>query len=210
MAPPSISPQAPAFLSTVGARRGKVYMIAARTFLERGYAATSVNDIAAALRMTKAGLYHYIASKDALFLDILNLGMDWLDEEVVQPTRRIADPEARLREILLRHARLTTGHEPWITLLLDEIHALPAPLRRRIERRKRAYVHYVRGTLDALKRAGRLRDLDTTVAAYNVLAMIVWLPRWVRPGGRLSSDAIARETAAFAQTALLRPRLRSR
>ena len=205
MAPAQSAARAPASPSTADARRRKVYMVAARTFVERGYAATSVNDIAAALHMTKAGLYHYIDSKDALFLEIVNRGMDRLDEAVVAPTRRIADPEDRLREILLRHARLTAGHEPWITVLLDEIHALPVALRRRIERRKGAYVRYVRATLDTLKRAGRLRALDTTVATFNVLAMIVWLPRWVRPGRRLTPDAIAGETARFALAALLRP-----
>jgi AcrR family transcriptional regulator len=67
-------------------------MTAARTFVERGFDATSVNDIAAALGVTKAGLYHYIASKDALFFDILSLGMDWLDEEVVKNVTAFKTP----------------------------------------------------------------------------------------------------------------------
>ena len=106
-------------------------MKAARAFVERGYDATSVNDIAAALGVTKPGLYHYITSKEALFFDIVSLGMDWLDEDVIKPVEGIKDPEERLRQIILRHATLTACNEGWITILLDEMHALPVASGRR-------------------------------------------------------------------------------
>ncbi len=186
-------------------RQRQVYMTAARTFVERGFAATSVGDIAGALGVTKAGLYHYVDSKDALFIDILHLGMDWLEEAVIAPSQAIADPEARLRGIVERHARLTACSDPWITLLLDEIHALPAGQRRKIEDRKRRYVYIIRDLLRALQKAGRLRDVDPTVAAFGAVAMIVWLPRWIRPDGRLPCETVASQTAALALNALLRP-----
>ena len=111
-------------------------MTAARTFVERGFDATSVSDIAAALGVTKAGLYHHINSKEDLLFDIVSLGMDWLDEDVIKPVQGISDPEDRLREILVRHAVLTACNEGWITILLDEIHALrPAQRRKRPEAR---------------------------------------------------------------------------
>jgi hypothetical protein len=62
--------------------------------------------------------------------------------------------------MLFRHARLTGTNEPWITLLLDEMHVLPAPQLREIERRKRDYFEMLRATLLELKAAGRLRDVD--------------------------------------------------
>jgi AcrR family transcriptional regulator len=51
--------------------------------VERGFAATSVNDIASASAEPRPA-YHYIASKEALFFDVVSLGMDWLEEEVVK------------------------------------------------------------------------------------------------------------------------------
>src|SRR5205814_7455561 len=98
--------------------RFKICMTAARAFVEHGFDATSVNDIAAALGVTKAGLYHYISSKEALFFDVVSLGMDWLEEEVVKQVVGIQDPEERLEQMLVRHATLTGTNEPWITLLL--------------------------------------------------------------------------------------------
>ncbi len=183
-------------------------MTAARTFVERGFAATSVSDVAAALGVTKAGLYHHIASKEALLFDIVSLGMDWLEEDVIQPVQGIADPEARLRELLRRHAILTACNEGWITILLDDIHALKPRQRRKIEERKRAYVDLVRGTLEQLRDAGRLRDVDPTVGTLGVLGMIVWLPRWVRPKGRLTSAEVAAQVADLALNGLLLPAAR--
>jgi AcrR family transcriptional regulator len=186
-------------------RRFEICMTAARTFVERGFEATSVNDIAAALGVTKAGLYHYIASKEALFFEIVNLGMDWLEHEVVKPSQDIKDPEERLRQILLRHATLTACNEGWITILLDEIHALPTVQRQKIEQRKKRYLDYVKSTLVDLKKAGRLNDLDPTVTTFAMLGMILFLPRWVRTGRRLTPQEVAVETVRVAVTALLKP-----
>jgi AcrR family transcriptional regulator len=187
-------------------RHFEICMTAARTFVERGFDATSVNDIAAAAGMTKAGLYHYISSKEALFVDILNLGMDWLDEEVVKPVRDITDPEDRLRQMVTLHAKLTAGNEPWITVLLDEMHAVAPEPRKKIEARKRSYLEILRGTLVELKAADRLNDdIDPTTGAFAVLGMIIWLPRWVRPGGRLTVDQVVEQIAAIALQGLLKP-----
>jgi AcrR family transcriptional regulator len=183
-------------------RRFQICMTAARTFVERGYEATSVNDVAAAVGVTKAGLYHYISSKDALFFEILTLGMDWLDEDVVKVVRQIADIETRFRETISRHAQLSAGNEPWITALLDEMHALPRADRRKIEDRKRAYFDLVRGLIRELQAAGRIRAIDPTVATYSILGMIIWIPRWFRPRRRLRAERVANDVAAIALKAL--------
>jgi AcrR family transcriptional regulator len=183
-------------------RRFQICMTAARTFVERGYEATSVNDVAAAVGVTKAGLYHYISSKDALFFEILTLGMDWLDEDVVKVVRQIADIETRFRETISRHAQLSAGNEPWITALLDEMHALPRADRRKIEDRKRAYFDLVRGLIRELQAAGRIRAIDPTVATYSILGMIIWIPRWFRPRRRLRAERVATDVAAIALNGL--------
>src|SRR5436190_8134451 len=87
-------------------RLAEVYRTAAQIILRKGYDATSVNDIANALGITKAGLYHYINGKKELLFDIMNFGLDALDQEVTIPARAISDPEKRLRAILTRHACL--------------------------------------------------------------------------------------------------------
>src|SRR5215831_5603946 len=151
------------------ARRNEICLTAAHTFVERGFDATSVNDIAAALGITKAGLYHYISSKESLLFDIITLGLDSIDEEVVEPSRAIADAEQRFLDIVLRHALLATCNDGVITLLIDEVHALSHTQRKRVNLRRRQYFEYVRQTLRDLDAKGRLADVDPTVAAFSVI-----------------------------------------
>jgi AcrR family transcriptional regulator len=187
-------------------RRFHICMTAARTFVERGYEATSMNDVAAAIGVTKAGLYHYISSKDALLFEILSLGMDWLDEDVVKVVREIPEAKARLCETIRRHAHLSTCNEPWITQLLDEMHALLPSERRKIEDRKRVYFEMVRGMIRELQAVGRIGAIDATVATYAIFGMIVWIPRWFRPRRRLSAEQVASDVAAIALNALFAAR----
>src|SRR5436309_13598148 len=137
-----------------------------------------MSDIAAAVDLTKAGLYYYIQSKDELLLAIMDYAMDRLEETVVGPARAQTDPELRLREIIARHGRLLTEGNKAITILTDEIRGLGPKHRRKILDRKRAYFDFVRGTLDELRSMGKLRPVDTTVATFGLFGTLLWLPRW--------------------------------
>jgi AcrR family transcriptional regulator len=186
-------------------RRAEMCRTAAQIFRDRGYDATSVSDIARALDLTKAGLYHYFESKEALLFEIMTYGLDRVRDEVVIPVRAIRDPEERLRQLIVRHARIATRGKGAIAHLGDEIRALPPVARRQIEQRMRAYFDLIRGTLAQLKTAGRLRNVDVTVAAFSLLGMILWLPRWFRQDGRLSQDKVANEIATMALGGLVTP-----
>jgi AcrR family transcriptional regulator len=186
-------------------RLAEIYRAAAQIILRKGYDATSVNDIANALGMTKAGLYHYINGKKELLFDIMNFGLGELDEEVAAPARALADPAARLRFILASHARLVTRGQGAITILVDEITALTPAQQRKITQRKRAYFDFLRGTLDELRAAGQLQDVDTTAAAFSILGMVNWLSRWFQQGGALTEEQAADQIVRIALHGLLRP-----
>jgi AcrR family transcriptional regulator len=187
------------------ARRARMCRTAAQLFRDRGYDATSVSDVARALGMTKAGLYHHFESKEALLFEIMMYGLERVRDEVIVPVRTVRDPEERLRQLIVRHARIATRGQGAIAHLGDEIRALPSSGRRQIERRMRIYFDLIRDTLVELKAAGRLRDVDPTVATFGLLGMILWLPRWFRQGGRLDQEAVANEIANFALGGLLAP-----
>src|SRR5262245_34231421 len=190
--------------SPVQSRRVEICRTAAQIFRDRGYDATSVSDIARALGLTKAGLYHYFESKEALLFEIMTYGLERVRDEVLLPARAIQDPEERLREMVLRHARITTDGRGAVAHLGDEIRALPPAARRQIEERMRIYLELLRSTLTELKTAGRLHDVDPTVAAFSVLGMVLWLPRWFRQDGRLSQEQVATEITRLALGGLVR------
>ena len=168
-------------------RTAAIYQKAAEIFHKRGYEATSVSDIAEALRITKAGLYYYIESKEDLLFRIISHGLDWLDQEVIEPARALLDPEQRLRWIISHHGQGLCKGSRVVPLLTEEVSSLSPKHRRQIVERKRHYFEFVRDTLDELKAEGKLRKVDTTIAAFALFGMLLWLPRWYRPGGRLSA-----------------------
>jgi len=118
--------------------------------------------------------------------------------------KAIRDPEVRLRQLILRHARIATRARGAIAFLSDEARALPPAQRTKVESRMRVYIDLLRDTLTEIKKARRLRDIDPTVGAFSIAGMILWLPRWYRHGGRLTPDEAAEEIANLALGGLLR------
>ncbi len=191
-------------------RRAEICRTAAQIFRERGYDATSVSDIARALGITKAGLYHYFESKEALLFEITAYGLDRVRDDVIVPVRAVRDPEERLRQLVVRHACIATNGRGAVAQLVDEVRALPPANRRQLEERMRAYFDLMRDTLRELETAGRLRDIDPTVATFSLIGAILWLPRWFRQAGRLSQEQVAHQIADIALGGLLRDRPKSR
>ena len=64
--------------------RQEILRTAARLFQQRGYDATSMNDVAAALKFSKGGLYHHFQSKDEILFHIMNHAMDITQERVIE------------------------------------------------------------------------------------------------------------------------------
>ena len=73
--------------------RQDILRTAARLFQQRGYDATSMNDVAAALKLSKGGLYHHFQSKDEMLFHIMNHALDITEERVVKAVRGEAVPE---------------------------------------------------------------------------------------------------------------------
>jgi AcrR family transcriptional regulator len=192
-------------LAEPDSRRAEICRVAARIFRDRGFDATAMSDIARALRMTKAGLYHYFPSKEAMLFEIMTFGLERMDEEVIAPAAVVRDPEARLRRMIVQHARIITRAEGVVAQLFHEQRALPAHMRKVINEQERQYFHLIRETLKELRAAGRLRAVDVSLAALSLIGMVQWLPRWFRPGGRLTIDQAAGEIADLAFAAVLVP-----
>jgi AcrR family transcriptional regulator len=194
-----------------GAERvDQIYRVAAQMICERGYDGASMSDIADAVGITKAGVYHFIPSKKELLFTIMSYGMDTLETVVIKPALNVTDAEERLRFIITSHAMLIArssnndGHDP-VTILVEEEFGLSPAHRRKIRQRKRAYVDLVRGTLEELKGEDKLKEISVTAAAFSLLGMIMWLARWFRPDGELSREQVAEEICKIALGGLLLP-----
>jgi AcrR family transcriptional regulator len=193
--------------------RQEILRTAARLFQQRGYDATSMNDVAGALKLSKGGLYHHFQSKDEILYEIMNHAMEITQERVLNPVRSIADPEERLRTLIRLHIEVVLSpRDREITVMLHENHPLPPPLRKRINSRKKDYVHFLESLMaEVQERMGQKaqekvqekipakvqRDVRQSggkvsprAAAFALLGMINWIYQWYKPEGELQAQSL--------------------
>lgn len=160
---------------------------AARIICQQGFEATSMQEIAVACGLTKAGLYHHIKTKDALLLAIMNYGMDLFEEVVLDRVSGIADPLERLRQTMARNVELVTqDSSKEVTIILHEHQTLTGAAQREINARKKRYVHFLEDSLREAIARGQIRPIDPTLAAFSFLGVVLWTYKWYRADGRIS------------------------
>jgi AcrR family transcriptional regulator len=186
-------------------KRDEILDVAAQCFADRSYAAASMNDIAAAGGTSKARLYHYYESKEAILFDLLDrytqrlLGVIAQTEAAAQ--RRNLDDRAALHELvrgfLEEYENSATRH----VALLHDTPFLGQEQRELILDRQRDVVSAV---TRFLRRAypQRVTATNQTPVTMMLFGMINWTFTWLRPGGALSYAAFADEVIAMLENGL--------
>jgi AcrR family transcriptional regulator len=180
--------------------RQEILRTAARLFQQRGYDATSMNDVAAALKLSKGGLYHHFQSKDEILFHIMSHAMDITEQRVINVVRRIDGArvdgaEERLRTLIRLHIQVVLSPEDReITVMLHENHPLPPALRRKINGRKKDYVQFVEHVVaDVQRKRNSQSPVTPQAAAFALVGMINWIYQWYKPDGRLTGDALVEQ-----------------
>ena len=172
--------------------RQEILRTAARLFQQRGYDATSMNDVAAALKLSKGGLYHHFQSKDEMLFHIMNHAMDITEERVIKTVRAIPVPEDRLRMLIKLHIEVVLSvRDREVTVMLHENHPLPPSLRKQINARKKDYIHFVENLVAEVQRGrGSKGTVTPRAAALALLGMINWIYQWYKPEGALQAEQL--------------------
>jgi AcrR family transcriptional regulator len=186
-------------------KRDEILDIAAQCFAEKSYPAASMNDIAAACGTSKARLYHYYESKEAILFDLLDRYTQRLLALVGQveatAQRRNLDDRAALHELirsfLHEYETSATRH----VALLHDTKFLGEAQRDEVLNRQRDVVSAV---TRFLRRAypQRLDERNQTAVTMMLFGMINWTFTWLRPGGAMSYAAFADEVIAMLERGL--------
>lgn len=175
-------------------RHREILEAAARVIHAQGYDGASIQDIASACGLTKAGLYHHIRSKEHLLLEIMHYGMDLFEENVLDQVTSITDPLERLRECMARNIRLVTDQgRREVTIILHEHATLTGDAQGQINARKKRYVRFLEDSFAAAVRQGSFPRVSPKVAAFSFLGTVLWIYKWYRPDGEISEDRLADE-----------------
>ena len=181
-------------------RRDEILNVAATCFARQSYPATSMNDIAAACGASKARLYHYYGSKDAILFDLLDRYTQRLLVIIgqVQATahRQALDERATLHELVRAFLREYETSATRHAALLASTQFLAPEQREIILNRQRDVVSAVTRFLGRAS-PGRVNARNQTALTMTLFGMINWTFTWLRPGGPLSYAAFAAEVIAL-------------
>jgi AcrR family transcriptional regulator len=177
----------------VRGREADLLRAATRLFRERGFHATSMQDLAEALGMNRGSLYHYIDSKDDLLWSILTSALDLLAVRVgPMLTATDVSPSQRLADGIREHLRVAADYADELSLIQIELRSLGDERRREMIQRRNAYEDLWRDALRAAMEDGAIRrDADVRLAVIGILSACNWFTQWYRPDGPMSVDQIA-------------------
>ena len=168
---------------TTRPREAELHRTATRLFRERGFHATSMQDLAEALGMNRGSLYHYIDSKDDLLWAIVDGGFRTLEERVLPLLDGDGPGTERLAAAVEAHLSVAAEHRDELTLLQMERRALPPERLAEIIRRRDAYEAGFRRAIRDGVEAGELRPVDERMASI-ARAVAVQLVHAVVPARR--------------------------
>ena len=171
-------------------REAALHGAATRLFRERGFHATSMQDLAEALDMNRGSLYHYIESKDDLLWAIVSTALERLDARVRPEIESDAPAGERLRRAIDTHLAFAAEHSDELALVQIELRSLGDERRREIIRRRDAYEAAWRRAVDDGIAAGELRPVNVTLATIAILSACNWFTQWYRADGPLSAEEI--------------------
>ncbi len=163
-------------------RRSELTREAARLFAEKGYHGTSIGDLADAMGVQKASLYHHIASKADLLWDVARDGAAAFHAELDAIDERLPAIE-KLRLALRAHLRVVSEQLDIATVFVREWRYLEGERRDEFVAERRRYEERVRALFREGVEQSELRtDLDVSVAALVFLSAANWAYTWLQPG----------------------------
>lgn len=164
---------------------------ATKLFRERGFHATSMEDLARAVGVKRGSLYHYIEAKDDLLWDIVSRAMDELEVAVGPVLTQPGPPRARLEGAIAAHLAVAARSADALSILQIELRSLPPDRRAALIARRDAYELLWRRTIAEGIEAGAFRSVDVRLAAIAILSACNWFTQWFKPAGPLSVGEIA-------------------
>ena len=160
-------------------KRQAILAAAARLFADEGYGRASMAQVAEAVGISKANIYHYYSSKDALLFDMLDSHLRMLRDRICGLTFESEDPGDQLRaiftEVLLAYQGADAEHD----VLLSAMQALPAAQQEVLRQYQREFIAVGRDRLAALAAPEIADDRDALRAlTMSVFGMLNWHYKW--------------------------------
>lgn len=170
----------------------EIIRVAAEGFSARGYRATTLDDIAQKVGISKVTLYRYCHSKEELLIKVFERTIAVFHEGLRQICTQKISPEEKLQQIIRHQVRLMVDHRDFLAVFFSEESQLPPEMADRARQEKRDYNRLIEGVIRQGLRQGSLVPIPPQILTFIILGACNWLYQWYRPQGELSADEVAR------------------
>ena len=175
-------------------RRTEILHAALATVRERGYHATTLDDIAERLGIKKAALYHYFRDKDSILYACHKESLAELDRMIEASESCCSSDQDRLAFLIREHVRVMTEKLEGSPLAF-EVSSLSEERRAEIIAGRDRYESVLRALVARGVEAGHFRPVDPKVAVFAILGAINWIARWYDPERGVANGVLGDEFA---------------
>lgn len=179
-------------------RRREILDAAAEVFFEKGYDASSTQEIADAVGILKGSLYYYVTSKEDFLYEIIRETHEGAVRAIEPVLTMQTDALHRLANLIIRQIAFFTANRIKSVVFFREYRALSANRRAEIEAEGDRYRAVVATLLEEGQRDGTIStDVDVRMTSIAMVEMLNSVHRWFRPNGRISAARLGRNMAAM-------------
>ena len=174
-------------------KKEKIGSAAAKVFNKKGYLKTNIDDIAAAAKMSKGGIYHYFSSKDEILFFILDSYMDIVLKDLESRLQTKKDCTSKIEFIINRHIDLYTNYTAQAKTLLHDAHCLSPKRYKPIKVKEREYYRIVMSVLsEFFEGSGEIKRDELKGIAFLFFGMSNWTYHWYDPKGPINPEELSR------------------
>jgi AcrR family transcriptional regulator len=171
-------------------KREAVILAAARAFQQRGYHNTSLDDLAAILRVTKPTLYHYVANKEEILFECFRTGLDEIRAGFAEADATPGPARERLRIVVRRYAEAITSDFGWCMVRAEDQDLSPA-MGKRIKSLKSEIDQGLRRLVRLGIEDGSIRACEPKMMAFALAGALNWIGHWYRAHESLTPSEVA-------------------
>lgn len=172
-------------------KQGEIERAAIHLFEEKGFHATSMQDIAEAVGLQKGSLYHYISGKDELLAAIAQQTLAGYVQRLADIVELPQPASERLAMAIRAHLEATAADREMMTVLLRESYAITSEQRAHVAHNSARYRDLFTQIIRDGMASGEFATADPEVAALVLIGSCNWFHRWYDPAGRLDLNRIA-------------------
>jgi len=182
----------------------EIIRVATQCFSERGYQATTIEEIAARADISRVTFYTYFDNKEALLQTIFDQRLRAYQEELEAILATPLSHTEKLRRIVAHQVASQTTDQPAIRIFISEEKALPPRIARRVREIYSKIDRLLEQEVMKGIAAGELIDIPPRLLVYAVMGMCNWLYRWYEPTGPFTQDMIVETFTHILESGSLR------